>query len=106
MNAALLEILLNNQTPINLNLKKLVSHNNLANVFGAAFFVRAHLLPMLEILLNNKTSNPKANHPQHSNSNFSKMFFAATFFVKAHLLKAPLLDSPRQSKPQTQKPSS
>jgi hypothetical protein len=29
MNASLLEILLNNQTPINLNLKKLVSHKQL-----------------------------------------------------------------------------
>ncbi len=37
MNASLLEILLNNQTPINLNLKKLASHNNFSKCFWRRF---------------------------------------------------------------------
>jgi len=37
MNASLLEILLNNQTPINLNLKMLSSHNNFSKCFWRRF---------------------------------------------------------------------
>jgi hypothetical protein len=37
MNASLLEILLNNQTPINLNLKKHASHNNFSKCFWRRF---------------------------------------------------------------------